>query len=214
MSTFGHVPAFFAQRHTKRPKRILKSIFFKIHDCIWRGDRRRFLLRELPKFSVGCEIGVWKGQFSEAILSIVNPAHLILVDPWLHQPQIASKLYGDDSSLLQVDMDTIYTAVRDRLGADPRISILRKKCEDVTVEDIPDGSLDWVYIDGVHEFDFMLHDLRFSNAKIKSGGVICGDDFDSHCDYAIPRALTSFLAESPNWKLAWIKRRQFFLRKK
>ena len=205
---------FFAAARAKRPRRDLAGFFYKMHDSVRRGDRRRFLLRELPKRSVGCEIGVWNGGFSEAILSVVNPVRLILVDPWLYQPRFAYEQYGGAVAKSQTEMDSICAAVHGKFVGDARVSILRKKREDLTAQDIPDGFLDWAYVDGVHEFDFVLSDLRFACAKTKLGGIVCGDDFDDRNDYATPRALAAFLTEAPDWELLWIKRRQYFLRRK
>ena len=205
---------FFAAARAKRPRRTLAGVFYKARDSVRRGDRRRFLLRELPKRSIGCEIGVWNGDFSEAILSVVNPARLILVDPWLYQPRFAYEIYGGAVAKSQTEMDSICAAVRGKFASDARVSILRKKREDLTAQDIPDRSLDWAYVDGVHEFDFVLGDLRFAGAKTKLGGIVCGDDFDDRNDYATPRALAAFLAEAPDWELVWIKRCQYFLRRK
>jgi hypothetical protein len=41
-------------------------------------ERRPFLLEMLPKNSVGAEIGVWKGDFSDRILKALNPKQLHL----------------------------------------------------------------------------------------------------------------------------------------
>ncbi|MDJ0634304.1 MAG: hypothetical protein QNJ34_14035 [Xenococcaceae cyanobacterium MO_188.B29] len=43
--------------------------------------QRQFLLERLPKNSVGAEIGVHLGDFSEKILEIVKPNKLHLIDP-------------------------------------------------------------------------------------------------------------------------------------
>jgi len=45
---------------------------------------RSELLNKLPKNSIGAEIGVDKGDFSELILKKINPSLLYLIDPWTH----------------------------------------------------------------------------------------------------------------------------------
>ena len=59
-----------------------------------KGDYRRFLLSRLPQNSVGCELGVWKGDFSEEILRMVKPGKLYLIDPWSYQPEFSHEWYG------------------------------------------------------------------------------------------------------------------------
>src|SRR5579863_9495292 len=46
---------------------------------------RNQLLHFLPKGGEGAEIGVAKGEFSEALLGTVQPRKLHLIDPWEHQ---------------------------------------------------------------------------------------------------------------------------------
>ena len=56
----------------------------KIHDDLHANSTtsRDFILQIFPKFSVGVEIGVNDGDFSERILEIVRPKKLHLIDPW------------------------------------------------------------------------------------------------------------------------------------
>jgi len=91
------------------------------------GDSRRFLLEKLPLSSIGCELGVWKADFSEEILKLVKPEKLFLVDPWLYQPEFRSSWYGGGVAKNQQDMDVIYESVRDRLSGYNGVEIIRKK---------------------------------------------------------------------------------------
>lgn len=60
---------------------------------------RRFLLDTLPKNSVGAEIGVHLGDFSQEIIEIVFPKELHLIDPWERQTSATFKsaLYGGEA---------------------------------------------------------------------------------------------------------------------
>ena len=53
---------------------------------------RQFLLDLLPKHSVGAEIGVHMGDFSQQLMSFAFPKELHLIDPWVHQ---TSDVYKD-----------------------------------------------------------------------------------------------------------------------
>lgn len=86
------------------------------------GDgRRRQLLRLLPKESIGAEIGVWKGDFSEEILRLVRPRELHLIDPWMFQLGFASRWYGGAIAKSQIDMDLIYQNVLQRFATYPTV---------------------------------------------------------------------------------------------
>ncbi|MGI9337351.1 MAG: class I SAM-dependent methyltransferase [Gammaproteobacteria bacterium] len=212
--------ARMAKDYPKKPMpRTIGNVLLKFHDtCLRPGDRRRFLLRELPKGGVGCELGVWKGEFSSLIMKMLAPSRLYLIDPWLYQPALEGEMYGGGIAKSQSDMDDIQNAVRDKFAGDSRVRILHKKSADVSAADIPDGSLDWIYIDGVHEYDDVAADLRFAMQKCKPEAVICGDDYDVLFDgkqqLGVMLAVTDFLAKNANCELAWIKRRQFFIRRR
>jgi len=45
-------------------------------------------------------------------------------------------------------------------------------------KDVPDNSLDLVYIDANHEYEFVMDDIKYWLPKIKKGGIICGHDYD------------------------------------
>ena len=71
------------------------------------AERRRFLLEMLPHGSVGAEIGVHLGDFSQVILDGVAPRHLHLIDPWSYQPsaEYERALYGGRAERGQTEMD-------------------------------------------------------------------------------------------------------------
>lgn len=143
--------------------------------------RRRFLLEMLPAASVGAEIGVHLGDFSQAILDIVEPTHLHLIDPWKHEPSptYEAAWYGGQADHGQEEMDERYAGVLARfdleIGAG-RVTVHRGQSDEV-LRALPDESLDWVYIDGNHLYDFVANDLRLSLAKVKPGGLVTGDDY-------------------------------------
>lgn len=174
---------------------------------------RQFLINDLPSNSVGCEVGVWKGDFSVAILEMIEPSKLYLVDPWLYQPEFTTSWYGGTVAQGQEDMDTIYKSVLERFKGKLTIEIIRKKTEDITTE-IPDASLDWVYIDGNHAYEHVLIDLRTFDRKVKDGGTLYGDDYGSgkKAPSPVAQAVGDFLNET-GYSLSWVKKRQFKIKK-
>lgn len=45
-----------------------------------------------------------------------------------------------------------------------------------------DGTFDWIYIDALHTGEALIQDLESWYPKLKSGGLISGDDFADLCD--------------------------------
>jgi len=43
---------------------------------------------------------------------------------------------------------------------------------------VPDDSLDFVYIDGMHLYDFVMQDIILWSRKVREGGIISGHDYD------------------------------------
>lgn len=199
----------------KRMRQTPRRLFFRVAKNFARsGSRRDFVLRELPKHSVGCELGVWRGDFSERILAVVKPARLLLVDPWEYQPQLGYEIYGGTVAKSQREMDAICHDVRERFEGRDEVSIIRKKTVQLGDDDIAAGSLDWVYIDGCHEYEAVLADLRFFLARVKRGGLICGDDYDDKNYGRVNQAVAEFLEQNPNCRLLWVKKKQFMIRVK
>ena len=139
-------------------------------------DARTELLDLLPKNSVGAEIGVHKGDFSARILDIVNPKKLYLIDPWLcfDEDTYDNSWYGKTTA--QKELDNRYESVKNKFSTNNNVSILRKLSYNAA-NDIPDNSLDFVYIDGDHTFKGVCADFDAFYPKVKKGGYICGDDY-------------------------------------
>jgi hypothetical protein len=126
--------------------------------------------------SVGAEIGVWKGDFSQAIVDRIEPSQLFLVDPWEYQPEYPSAWYGGGLALQQADMDEIYFGVCARFAAaiaDGRVSVVRSRSDEATVP----MELDWVYIDGNHTFEAVRTDIDHWSSQTKVGGLVVLDDY-------------------------------------
>lgn len=119
-------------------------------------------------FTKGAEIGVWKGLFSEVLLRANPKLHMLCVDPWT-----AYKDYLDHTR--QDLMAEAYESAVHRLSR-YHATIVRKFSGEA-VKDVPDGSLDFVYIDGNHSFLDCAQDLTWWSKKVRSGGIVSGHDY-------------------------------------
>lgn len=134
------------------------------------------LLEKMPKSAVCAEIGVWKGEFSEWILQITSPSCFHLVDPWEYQCEFPERMYGGSVAKNQVDMDQIYQSVKNKFSPFSNV-IFNKGKSQIVLNEFDDDYFDWVYIDGNHYYDYVLHDLEICYLKVKSHGMITGDDY-------------------------------------
>ena len=144
-------------------------------------DRRIFLLEMLPKGSVGAEIGVERGHFSQRILNIVKPKELHLIDPWKYEASgtYRSAGYGGHAKRGQEEMDERFLNVCARFAREvrhKRVKIHRDYSTNV-LRQFPDEYFDWIYIDGNHLYEYVKRDLELSFLKIKVAGFMAGDDY-------------------------------------
>ncbi len=123
-------------------------------------------------FTKGVEIGVEKGEYSE-ILCKANPnLHLFGVDPWKstsYEKGTAEEIAG------QTHYTTYYREAKKRL-APYNCTLIRKTSMDALAK-FKDNSLDFVYIDGNHDFLHVTQDIHFWKQKIKPGGILSGHDY-------------------------------------
>ncbi|MDT8857568.1 class I SAM-dependent methyltransferase [Paracoccaceae bacterium Fryx2] len=139
-----------------------------------REQVRGKLLESLPKGGVVAEIGVWEGNFSQRILEICQPAELHLIDPWMYMPEFGNTGFGRKKN--EHLMEEKYQAVVALFAGNPVVKIHRATSADA-MNALPDGSLDWVYIDGNHNDPFISDDIALCLKKVKPNGIIAGDDF-------------------------------------
>ena len=118
-------------------------------------------------FVEGAEIGVAKGEHAE-ILCQNNPnLHLYAVDAWSGYRGYLDYLDGRLQSFHREAMDRLKPY---------NVTVIRKFSMEA-VGDFPDNSLDFVYIDGGHDFKNVAMDICEWIKKVKIGGILYGHDF-------------------------------------
>ena len=149
---------------------------------------REELIKLLPKNSIGVEIGVWKGQFSKILLETIQPKMLYLIDPW--EGNIPS---GDKNGNNIVSIDGpeyfIQHILPEFLPID-NVKVL--KAYSSILQLLPDNYLDWVYVDGDHQYESVQYDLEISYPKLKQGGIIMGHDYTNKMFPTVVRAVDEF----------------------
>jgi uncharacterized Rossmann fold enzyme len=135
-------------------------------------------LKDVPN-PVGAEIGVFKGELSRELLTRPDMT-LYLVDSWssVHrEPYASSKDFH--ATLTQTQQDHFYEAARRMVEfAGPRARIIRQDSVEAAAR-IPDGSLDFAFIDADHSYEGCKADIEAWLPKVKKGGYLCGHDYDN-----------------------------------
>ena len=119
------------------------------------------------------EIGVWKGDYARDILTNCQQViRYYMIDPWARLPD-----WNKPFNVEPLAFDDIHAECMAKTAfAAPRISVLRGRTREV-IDQIPDGSLDFAYIDGDHTLRGITIDLVKILPKMREGGIIAGDDF-------------------------------------
>jgi hypothetical protein len=115
----------------------------------------------------GVEVGLWKADFAQQILRSNNRLYWYGVDPYFE--------YGKRHRR-QKDWDGTFKRVMDKMSTfGDRFTMIRKP-SNKGVKDVPDN-VDFVWIDGNHDYEFVIKDLLLYEKKVRSGGVMAGHDY-------------------------------------
>ena len=199
IKTYSNLPAFLQPIS----KKIYKKSGLYINP---KKRRRKFFLEMMPKNSICAEIGVQRAFFSVQILKIVRPKKLFLIDPWT---------FYDPKKNAQERLDEFYQIVKKRMKNKPNVEILKGKSIEI-LNSFPDNHFDWVYIDGDHSYEAVKADLEISYKKVKTNGLITGDDFmyiKPNEGLDIILAVTEFTKSYPIEPIILGKEQQFILKK-
>jgi predicted O-methyltransferase YrrM len=104
----------------------------------------------------GAELGVGKGHLSTRLLMACPDLHLIGVDLGLN-PERWERLMAISE-------------------LHPRYRLLRMSTADAAAL-VPDGSLDFVFVDASHKYKQVRRDLELWEPKVRPGGWFGGHDF-------------------------------------
>tara|TARA_B100001057_G_scaffold499668_1_gene611206 strand:+ start:1300 stop:1875 length:576 start_codon:yes stop_codon:yes gene_type:complete len=184
-------------------KQVLKKIKTKL------PDKRNFIFKLIKKNSVCCEIGVWKGEFSELILKKNNPTKLYLIDPW----KDFGESYFDKQHLKyrQENQDLRYDLVNEKLKkniSDKQVEIFKMTSKEAFSK-LENISFDFIYIDGNHQYDYVKYDIENYFRLLNDSGYLIGDDYRID---TVKKAVHDFI-QIYKLKNFFVKNDQFILQK-
>lgn len=125
------------------------------------------LLRAIKPYGKAVEIGVLRGDLSKQILENWGGT-LYMVDPW--------RKLGPEYSHNDQNETDYANAIANIAGNEDR-AIMIRATSDVAANIFQDGSLDMIYIDANHEYNFVKQDIKLWYPKLKPGGIFSGHDY-------------------------------------
>jgi len=126
-------------------------------------------------YNTGIEVGVLKGEFTEKFCK--EGFKVYAVDPWIGfsgQGRTQKEQYVQDG---------YYEQAKKVLIPYKNCVIIRKTSMDA-LADFKDGSLDFCFIDGNHDFRHVAEDIFEWSKKVRVGGVVAGHDYWDTASFA------------------------------
>lgn len=172
----------------------------------------------LGDIDTAIEIGTWRGDFANLMCSKLQPNKFYAIDPFALYEGYTDKPDVNEFGN-QANLDRLAEQVKARVAGmlpNGRSQLLREmSCN--AVNQFADNSVDVVYVDADHKYEPVLADIRAWYAKVKPGGILCGDDYieGSHIekfgvieavkDFATEMNLTFAITTGPNPSWAFCK---------
>jgi hypothetical protein len=148
---------------------------------------------------IAIEIGVLKGQNSEDILKNLNIKKIYLVDPYIKYEKY--KKDGNYGKLIQAEKEA-----KTRLRKYPGKIEWIKDFSEKAIKKINEY-VDFIYIDGNHEYEYVKKDLELYWKKLNKKGIIAGHDIQ--CE-GVSKALLEF-SEKKKLKVFFGDRRDWWI---
>lgn len=188
-----------------------------------------YILKHIPKNTVGAEIGVWMANTSKKILDKTNPSHLYLVDPWSVEPyknqvnnehesyenyleKYSRVTGGRDEEAFKTFYDKVYNDVVAKMAKYSNATVLRMTSKEFF--ETFDKKLDWIYIDGDHSYEGCYQDLTGCLNVIATNGIIFGDDYaweKNNGKPGVTKAVNQFITEN-KFTIKQLGNREYMIR--
>ena len=130
-------------------------------------------LFEGRKDLVIAEIGIEYGNSTIYMLEHYDIKRLYAIDPFVNYGNFYNGKY--DKELFGKSGDEVHLEIISKLAKYEQITLIGDFSHNA-VQFIEDGELDVCWIDGNHDYDYVLQDILKWFPNVKEGGILCGDD--------------------------------------
>ncbi len=120
-----------------------------------------------------CEVGVHKGENALDVFQNLNIEQSYLIDMYKAYGIITDEIHSYVSQQVQ---DDVFKVAKNRLKPVKDKITWILKYSDKAVEDLP-NNIDFIYIDGNHEYEFVKKDIELYWEKVSKKGILAGHDF-------------------------------------
>ena len=133
----------------------------------------QWLAGPLGYSGAGVELGVKQGEFAESVLDAWPAcAAYTLVDPWIHQESYTDVANVADGKHSEFMAEALKRTAR--FGG--KVRVMRNFSFQAAAA-FDDCSLDYVYVDAVHDYEGARRDLQDWWPKLRPGGIMAGHDY-------------------------------------
>lgn len=158
------------------------------------SSRHRMMISILDQIKLNniCELGVHRGEFSDFMLRHLDFQKMFLIDSWsaeqvmktycnfestpyyIEPYESFSEFFGGPTTQ-QSTFDATHNYTLERFKGNEKIEII--KSDSFTIlEKFDDKSLDLIYIDANHQYEYVLRDLMYWSKKVSDDGFIFLND--------------------------------------
>lgn len=142
-------------------------------------------------FKVGVEVGTDRGGYARDICSRYPELKLYTMDPY--QPYNEGSEVKDINKMIEIESEA-----RETLLKYPNCVFLAGTTSMQTVKRFQDDSIDFVFIDGNHEYEHVYEDIVEWTKKVKPGGIVAGHDYveNESRKYGVIEAVNKYVEEN------------------
>ena len=158
----------------------MKTDYFNtyIANC-YSKSHHGILFNQMGLTNIGVELGTFEGLQAWFILNRWAGKKLYTIDAYSQQDVTINKDYDPDMNRDEKGQTEAYNIAFNRLKPfGDRVEMIRAFTHDASFF-FKDDSLDFVYVDANHTYDAVIQDMTDWYSKIKLGGLLLGDDYDS-----------------------------------
>lgn len=165
-----------------------KTVLFWESTYLWTSK----FFNENPEIKIGAEIGIAGGNHIKTLLEKTAIEKIYGIDP------LDTVYAGTGVNVESVfgSVDNLYKEIYEMLQPyGQRSEIIRSYSLDAA-QHFQDNSLDFVFIDAMHDYENCFNDIRAWAPKVRKGGFVMGHDWNHPSFPGVTRAVKENFEES------------------
>jgi|TARA_Y100000310_G_C20670619_1_gene810066 hypothetical protein len=180
-------------------RKILKPLGYNLKQYEYRSFMKA-LKNTRKKGLVGVEIGTLDGWHALEMMELLPIKKLYLIDPYRAYKDYDESVKNPRKTQKALDERMkVAKKVLEKYGN--KVQFIRKFSDDAA-DLIKDNSLDFIYIDGNHQYEFVKSDLKNYYKKVKKGGFFGGHDYTNSQltileNFGVFKAVNEFIKQEP-----------------